>query len=140
MALKNTLRTLIFLILLPACSSDDSLSHTEKNVLGTWELVAVYYTPGSSTEWKAVEKGYQYSFLNNGTFNSNRFDQCTTGKYWITDDELILDFGCIEFYTGIEAPAGTFIEEISFDGEYIILTPTYISCFAGCAYKFKRMY
>jgi len=57
----------------------------------------------------------------------------------LQSDELILDFGCYGFTTGIETPEGTFVEKMTFEKVYLILQPTYLDCTEGCGWKFKKI-
>ena len=116
-----------------------SNSSNENSIIGTWQLIETYGSDGGSNpEWTTVENGYIYTFYINGNFTSNRFSECLEGNYTISENNLILDYGCTDFNTGIETPAGTFIEDYTFEGEYLILTPTYLTCIEGCSYKFKK--
>ena len=94
---------------------------------------------GSNPQWTTVANGYTYTFSDDGTFSSTRFTECTTGTYEVSSNSITLDYGCAGFGTGIENPAGTFVENYSFESENIILTPSYMNCIEGCGYRFEKI-
>lgn len=110
------------------------------SIIGTWQLIEIYSDPGDgSGGWNSVENGYKYTFSSNNKFKSDRFSECTNGEYNIDSNQLILNYDCEGFTTGIENPQGTFIEEISFTASNMILRPTYLGCIEGCGWKFKKL-
>ena len=122
------------------CSKDDGAKDQDNSIIGTWELIEAYGSDGGSNpQWASVDNGYKYTFNENGSFTSNRFLECFEGNYSISEISLTLDYGCSNFDTGIETPAGTFVEKYSFEGTNIILTPTYLGCIEGCKYKFQKL-
>ena len=121
------------------CNNNSDEIHKESIIIGTWQLVEIYQSVGGPGNWNDVENGYKYTFLSNGDFFSNRFSECTNGTYSTELNELILDFGCDGFTTGIEKPEGIFIEKITFESGYLFINPTYIFCVEGCNYKFKKI-
>ena len=92
--------------------------------------------PGS---WSNVENGYKYTFLDDGNFSSDRFNECSSGTYLVESNKLILNYDCDGFTAGIEIPEGIFIEEINFESGYLTINPTYVICIEGCEYKFKKI-
>ena len=109
-------------------------------LVGKWKLTETFNSDGGTPpEWTAIDNGYTYSFHQDGSFTSNRFSECTHGTYTLEANLLKLDFGCTDFTSGIESPKGTFIEEINFEKEFVILIPTYLTCFEGCKYKFEKL-
>ncbi|QCX38170.1 lipocalin family protein [Aureibaculum algae] len=121
------------------CSNNDNEVNQEKSIIGTWQLVETYQSAGGPGNWSSVDNGYKYTFLDNRTFSSNRFSECTYGTYSIESNVLTLIYGCEGFTTGIENSAGVFIEKINFESKYLFINPTYIFCVEGCAYKFKKI-
>ncbi|MBI6121465.1 lipocalin family protein [Salegentibacter maritimus] len=110
------------------------------SIIGTWQLIEIYSDPGDgSGGWNSVENGYKYTFSSDNKFNSNRFTECTNGEYNIDSNKLILNYECEGFTAGIEDPEGTFVEELSFTANNIILKPTYLDCIEGCGWKFKKL-
>lgn len=123
------------------CSNDDNESPLqEKSIIGTWKLIEIYNDSGDGNgRWNSVEDGYTYNFSANGEFTSTRFSECGNGNYSIVSNELSLDFDCEGFTAGIENPDGIFIELFTFESNYVILTPTYLTCIEGCGWKFKKI-
>lgn len=136
--MKNLLLSLCMIFSLAACNEDDNKEQYSM-VIGSWLLTEIYGSDGGQGSWNGVENGFVYTFNSDMTFTSTRFSECTYGDYSVTDNLLTLKFGCEEFDTGIENPPGTFIEAMSFEGEALILSPTYMNCDEGCSYKFKRI-
>lgn len=121
------------------CSNDDARG-SNRSLIGTWKLIEVYNNPGYGPgSWNSVENGYTYTFYTFGQFTSTRFSECSSGNYAVTSDEVALNFGCDGFTTGIESPAGTFIEQLTFESNTVIFNPTYLSCAEGCGWKFEKI-
>ena len=134
--MKKLIFILTTLISLSSCHIDDN----DNSIIGTWYLIEIYSSDGgSNAQWTSATNSYIYQFMENGSFISNRFSECTTGTYTIENDKLILNFGCEGFTTGIESPQGTFIEQMRFENGYLILKPTYLNCIEGCGWKFNKL-
>lgn len=139
--MNNIMKCVIvsFIVLsLFGCNNEDEVKR-EQSIIGTWQLVEIYQSEGGPGSWSTVENGYKYTFLNNGNFSSDRFDECANGTYSIESNELILNYDCDGFTTGIETPEGVFIEKINFESGYLSIIPTYVTCVEGCDYKFKKI-
>ena len=140
--MSNTLKLgmiLLFILTLFGCNNDDKLN-TEQSIIGTWQLIEIYSDPGdNSGSWNPVENGYKYIFTADNQFTSTRFSECDNGIYSLNSNKLILDFGCDGFTAGIEKPKGTFIEQMTFESNNLILNPTYLLCIEGCGWKFKKV-
>ncbi len=140
--MKNSCKlgiSILFLIVVFGCKSTNNKASITSSIVGTWQLAEAYQSIGGPATWSAVEDGYTYTFSANGDFTSNRFTECTKGKYSVTSNELTLNFGCEGFTKGIEKPEGVFIEKITFESDYLFIKPTYIICTEGCNYKFKKI-
>lgn len=125
-----------------ACNSDDDNPEKTQNssLVGKWELIEVYLDPGDgSGDWMIAEDSYEYNFTVNGNFTSTKYTECGTGDYSINSNLLTLDYDCEGFTTNVEDPEGTFVENFSFENDYLILVPTYMSCDEGCAWKFEKI-
>lgn len=138
--MRTKILLLSMLLSLTSCRDDDTKSQ-ETSILGTWKLIETYGSNGGTNpQWTTVNNGYTYTFNNDGTFSSTRFiGECTTGTYIMSSNSITLDFDCAGFDTGIESPAGTFVENYGFENENIILTPSYMDCIEGCGYKFEKI-
>ena len=137
--MKNLILIFSILIIFINCANDDT-NKQENSIIGTWKLIETYGSDGGSNpQWSTITNGYSYTFNQSGNFTSNRFSECSEGKYSISGDDLILDYGCNGFTTSIENPEGTFIEKFIFERGNLILTPTYLTCIEGCGYKFQKI-
>lgn len=123
-----------------ACSSDKSENNQKTSITGKWQLIEEYGSiAGEEPQWVSVENSYFYTFTKDDNFTSNRFSECQTGNFSLTNTQLILDFGCAGFTAGIETPEGTFIENYSLENGFLYLSPNYLTCDEGCSYKFEKI-
>jgi hypothetical protein len=132
--MKKLISLLALLFLILSCSNDDKVHST--NIIGTWKL---YQANIGASNFNTVKDGYTYTFNTDGTFKSTRFTECQTGTYAISSNVLTLDYGCEDFTTSIESPAGTFLENYKLEKGYMYLSPTYLFCDEGCSYKFSKI-
>lgn len=140
--MKTIYLILIAVISFTSCSENENQlrNDNDRKIIGQWQLIEVYESNGGSiNQWNSVDNGYLYTFNINGTFTSSRFSECSTGNYSITDNLLTLDYDCLNFDTGIESPAGTFVESYNFENDVLILVPTYMTCDEGCGWKFSKI-
>jgi len=128
---------LLFLGLFVNCTSTDN-SPQENSIFGSWQLIEYFDIYGTNPPWNPVDDGYLYTFNEDGTFYSNRFNECLEGVFSLNNNELTLEYGCEGFTTGMETPEGVFVEQITFENNTLILTPTYMNCDEGCGYRFVR--
>ena len=138
--MKRMIFLFVLILSFLACSNNDDENNENQSIIGTWELVEKYgSSAGGDFQWMPVEDGYYYTFSKNGNFSSNRFSECQTGNYSLTDTQLILDYSCEGFTTGIETPEGTFVENYRLKDNLLFLSPTYLNCDEGCEYKFEKV-
>jgi len=130
---------LIFLLtfgLFISCSKTDNQQKQETSLVGTWQLIEVYEAFGENGNWNPLEDGYFYTFNEDGTMSSNRFN-CQTGIYEIEMNEnleqrkITISFNC----NGTQHQ-GTL--RMPFMEEYLILIDE-ISCDEGCAEKYVKI-
>lgn len=107
-------------------------------IIGEWKLVEAYISSGGPQYWVDIEDGTEYIFSSNGTFLSNNFSECTIGDFSIVSNELFLYYRCNGFTTRFENPEGAITYTVTFESNYLLLTPTSVICFEGCSYKFIR--
>lgn len=140
--MKIKLLTLpLFLTLLFACTGESQDEKQETgSIIGSWQLIEVYGSDGGNAPtWTSVENSYQYTFNKDGTFFSDRFNECTEGEFSVSAEKLILKYNCDGFTAGIESPEGTFVENFKIENGFIFLSPTYLNCVEGCENKFERI-
>ena len=136
--MKKTFLILSCLALI-SCSNDEKVSQTNATLIGNWQLIATYNSDGGSNNgWTTVQLGYAMKFNENGTFTSQKYAECTEGTYTISGNNLTLDYNCEGFTAGIESPAGTFVENMTFENGKLILNPMYMNCDEGCGLKFEK--
>ncbi|MCF6296335.1 MAG: hypothetical protein L3J25_11690 [Flavobacteriaceae bacterium] len=136
--MKNLILSVLVISLI-SCTKNERIIDQNTKMIGTWQLIEIFESEGASNpQWTEIENGYTYTFNSDNSFISNRFLECTNGIYTVLNGILTLDFGCQNFDTGIESPAGTFIENYTFESGNLILVPEYLNCIEGCGYKFKK--
>jgi len=128
--------TTLFLFL--SCTKSEKIQTQEIPLFGTWQLIEVYeaYSENPNGNWYAVDDGHFYTFQDDGTMISNRFN-CSYGIYEIKMNENIeqrritISFNCenSQHQGNLRMP---------FFEEYLILIDE-ISCDEGCAEKYVKI-
>ncbi|MEC7263504.1 MAG: lipocalin family protein [Bacteroidota bacterium] len=132
---------LIFGILM-SCDNDDDLKGFDQDAFpieGTWKLTEAYISAGGPQYWTDVEDGEEIEFFENGSFSSDKYEDCTTGEFSVVDGNLALDYDCDGFESGTENDEGQITFEIDYGKNAILLTPTSIICIEGCSYKYEKV-
>tara|TARA_R100000935_G_scaffold18989_1_gene36605 strand:+ start:164 stop:598 length:435 start_codon:yes stop_codon:yes gene_type:complete len=130
--------------LISSCSTNsDTLeskdfSSKDNPIIGNWKLVEAYISSGGPQYWVNIENGEGITFTSDGLFSSNRFSECTNGEFSIELNELFLNYSCSGFTTGFENPEGAITYTMTFESNYLLLTPTSVTCIEGCSYKYIR--
>ncbi|HTO34787.1 MAG: hypothetical protein RBR78_01180 [Flavobacteriaceae bacterium] len=121
---------LSFAFIANGCSDDDKSKKIDNSIVGTWKLIEEYGSSGGAGQWYPVENGYTYSFEENNILVSNRFS--CNGTYNETTDSLTINFDCSDsqFYLTYD---------VSFENNYLVLTPNPLYCDEGCAEKYQRI-
>jgi len=122
-----------------ACSEDENKVEQEPSIYGTWQLFESYVVDGVGGDWIEIEDGYTYKIMTNGLFESSKFKECDNGKYELNNEIIIFDYSCEDFTSGIEEPPGSFGYKFSIKGSVLEIQPTYIGCFEGCGFRFKKI-
>ncbi|GHA51709.1 hypothetical protein GCM10007103_35190 [Salinimicrobium marinum] len=127
-----------------SCSKNEEISERkdltfDHSITGNWKLVEAYISSGGPQYWVDIENGEEFTFLSNGSFESNKFSECTTGDFLVESKELFLNYNCDGFTSGFETPEGAITYRFTFEDNYLILTPTSVVCVEGCSYKYKRI-
>lgn len=137
--LKNSVGIFAVLLMMVSCDKSEELN-AQSEIHGTWQLTETLIDNGNGESvWRDVENGYEYTFRSDNTFSSNKFDECQEGNYNIESDELSLDFNCESVTIGNQIIEGTLVERISFDGDELIINPTYVNCVEACGWKFEKV-
>lgn len=124
--------------IMSSCSKNEEIPESknfsyDQSILGDWKLVEAYISSGGPQYWVDIESGEEITFLSDGSFESNRFSECKTGEFSIESNELFLTYTC----DGFSSRAITY--KLTFESNYLILTPTSVVCVEGCIYKYKRI-
>jgi hypothetical protein len=114
-----------------SCSDNDTDSEVLNlsSLYGTWQFIGADY--GTDID-DFYPNGYTYTFHQDGTFNSDIFDNCSGGTYVLDNNQIILIFDCnglINSYTN---------NYLLSDG-YLFLSPENSLCIEGCSSKFQKI-
>ncbi|AUS06968.1 hypothetical protein [Pseudotamlana carrageenivorans] len=130
---------LLFLILINCAKSNEPIVSNETLIVGKWELTEAYISAGGPQYWIDVENGHDIDFLENVTFSSSRFTECTTGTFSIIENKLLLKYNCQDFNSEYENEQGYITYDLEFYSDYFIVSPTSGPiCIEGCSYKYQK--
>lgn len=122
-----------------ACSEDENKVEQEPSIYGTWQLSQIYSDPGTGEGgWIDIDNGYNYKIVPGGTFSSTKFNECSDGTYSITNQTIDFTFNCTDF-TPCEEDSQTCSENFTLEDQFLVLTPNYLECDEGCAYRFTKI-
>ncbi len=132
--MKNLI-LIIFVFFFFSCSSNDSETNQQKeSLIGTWQYVEfegiIYEADGGVSYGHSIENGYTYNFAESNILISNRFS--CNGTYQYDSEILTLIFDCSE-----NQQVSTY--DVSFENNFLILTPNPSSCYEGCSYKYRKL-
>jgi len=120
--------------------NEENLTLNSGNLLlGNWKLVEVSISSGGPQYTVVIDSGEEFKFSENGTFTSTKYSACSTGSFSTASKELILKYSCSTFTTGIENAEGNITYQVTFESDYITLTPTSVICIEGCSYIYKKI-
>ena len=122
-----------------SCGSDETNDIINSELTGAWKLTEAYISAGGPQYWVDVENGETLIFSENGTFNSDRFTECTTGTFSKEQNELFLKYNCNGFESELENEQGFITYDLTFESDSFIVTPTSGPiCIEGCSYKYRK--
>ena len=130
---------LLTLLSMIACSEDEIKGEQQTSIYGTWQLVESFVVDGVEGDWVQVDSGYTYELNSDGTFKSSEYNECSDGNYEIASQKITFEYGCENFSTGIENPPGSFTYNFSIKNSTLEIEPTYVGCFEGCGFRFKKI-
>ena len=141
--MKNMSLLFLLLFILSGCNDhENNRQQNPPSIYGIWQLIESYSDPGRTGEgkWIKTNDEYSYEILINGTFNSTKYNECSTGLYSISKEKKTISFtfSCDDF-DPCEASSVLCNESFSFDNQYLILIPNYLQCDEGCAHKFEKI-
>jgi len=139
--MKNLILLCIALSL-NSCSQNDENQKNENSIYGTWKLVAVYSNVGNGeNEWNSVDNGYTYIIDTDNSFESTKYNECSSGKIEVNaiTNTLSFIFDCNNFYP-CEENSGICKEYFSIAKGNLILSSAYQNCDEGCPqFKFEKI-
>ncbi len=132
--MKRMIFLFVLILSFLACSNNDDENNENQSIIGTWQLVEEFYGNVSGQgQWTEVENGYTYTFTKQNSVISNRYP-CKEGTYSLNNgNNITLKFDCPE--TGVIILG----YDISFENNYLILTPNPLPCDEGCKFKYKKI-
>lgn len=140
--MKNLIFLLSIVLSFNSCSQNDENSKNENSIYGTWKLVAVYSNVGNGeNNWNSVENGYTYIINADNSFESTKYNECSSGKIEVNamTSTLSFIFDCNNFYP-CEENSDICKEYFSISEGNLILSSTYQNCDEGCPqFKFEKI-
>ena len=135
MVIKVKLYSLLVLIclLITSCGDDDTSDplQSKESLVGSWQLVEQYISPGGPTTWKTVENGYIVTF--NSDFTLQDFNQCKEGTYTIVDSLLTID--CTSSMSTSELDL---VYSLEFESDNTVVLSNDL-CIEPCIERFNRV-
>lgn len=139
--MKSMYLILSVLFLFTGCNKEEA-KQQENLIYGTWQLVEVYSNIGNGeNSWNKIENGYTYLIKKDNSFNSTKYNECSSGKLEINNtlSTISFIFECTNFYPCLNQ-SNSCVEYFSFEGDNLILSSTYQNCEEGCPqFKFKKV-
>jgi hypothetical protein len=109
------------------------------SIIGNWKQTEAFISSGGPQYWVNSENGEEINFLENGTFSSDKYPECSNGNFAIEENKLILEYSCLEFNPIAENEDGLITYDLELYTDYFILTPTSGPlCIEGCSYKYRN--
>lgn len=135
---RNVILSLSFFLLI-ACGSDernDILVKNDESLAGEWQLVEQNISAGGPSSWEKVDNGPTFILAADGTFEGlsapTIADNCNTGLYTLTEEELTLTYNCTTI-------SENFIYSCSLENGDLVLRPKTVLCFEECATKYRKI-
>jgi hypothetical protein len=139
--MTSKLYLIIYLLVFIACDNtmNEPFTANESLMIGKWKQTKASISSGGPQYWVDTKNGEEIEFFKNGTFSSDRFTECIAGNFSIEENELVLEYNCIEFNTASENEEGFITYNLEFFSDYFFLTPTSGPiCMEGCSYKYQN--
>ena len=135
--MKQLLWSVLTLCCLVACESEADQVLVEAlaapTFAGDWQLIEQKVSIGGPAMWEKVDDGDKFTLKSDGSFADFQLfsNDCTTGNYEVTTDELILSYDC--------EGSTPFTYALQKENADIILSPKTIICTDGCEYKYRKI-
>lgn len=132
---------ILFLLLgLSSCDKDnskeDNIPLNASKIVGSWQLVEAYISPGGDATWQTVEDGDIYNFNIDGTFSqTNTFENAYDRSGNFTYDKAMLE---LTFTIDEEEKWQTF--NVDMDENTMSITPSGPTiCIEACLYRYEKL-
>ncbi len=134
--MKSYFSFFVIFLLLGCQVFDEKVPYEKKpeGLLGKWQVVERTFSYGGPPQTQEVENGPIYYFRADSTFTTNGFDKCYEGTFSVTGDELTLTSSC-----STEEETNTIIYQMSFQKDFMMLSPIDPICIEGCSKKLKKL-
>lgn len=135
------MRNLIYILIFSffSCNSDESGQFENFELIGKWKLTKAFISAGGPQYWVTVEDGEEFVFFKDGTFNSSRYDECTSGTFSTEPNRLFLRYNCEGFESESENTKGFVTFDLKYESDSFVATPTSGPvCIEGCSYRYDR--
>lgn len=142
--MKKYLNIVVVLLLaLIACDDNEILDINQEIIFGEWKLTETSFSVGGSDQiTRDVEDGFEFVFLEDNSFTSTQYEECSAGEYTfnLEENKLFLNYNCSSFSSNSMNENGEIIYSINFNNnnQFSIARITGAICAEGCSSKFTR--
>ena len=84
--MNNALIIIMLLVSVKACK-EHSVGDPSQSFAGHWQLVSQKVSIGGPAKWSDVKNGNTYVFSEDGTWENESHQRCSTGTYEVSQDE-----------------------------------------------------
>jgi hypothetical protein len=120
--------------------SDEVIPFSEDYLWGKWKNTEALISAGGPHFWISINDGEEIEFFENGTFISNKFNECVTGNYVLEGGTLALEYECAEFTDQSENSEGIITSNLVLKPGFFLLSPTSGPiCTEGCQSKYEKI-
>jgi len=117
-------------------AKEDSIPLNVSKIIGSWQLVEAYISPGGAATWQPVEDGDIYNFGIDGTFSQvNTYEDAHNRSGNFTYENKMLK---LTFITDGEEKWQSFSVEMVENSMNISPTGPTI-CIEGCIYRYQKI-
>ena len=133
----------LLLSVLIACDDNEIIDVSQEMILDGWKLTETSFSDGGPNQITIdVEDGFEFVFLEDNSFTSTQYEECSTGEYTfnIEENKLFLNYNCSGFPSGSMNENGEIIYNINFinNNQFSLAQITGAICIEGCSSKFTR--
>ena len=154
--MKKMILILTMFILSTGCKEEQQQLEEEQqqldttSIYGTWQFIEKFEHPPGGTGWSEVENGFTLELKSNGSFVFNQFEECSTGRFQLSSNEISFIYDCEDFedfedflvhFVPVHLDTTSLIyERYKLNGSSIIvLKPGNYTCYEGCSLKLRKI-